>query len=232
VEREAANSSGIGTSGAICRAVCAGSGCAAYAHASRNAPSGSLTARSPAWDLTVDRPIFREQSYHVLNRKDRARRADPGTYGHDSTLSVNLRRPGPGLLSSDEQLGAGLLEHLVRRSVRDVQPGCQNPRTQVRVIRRSVQVPESGSVESVCPSALPHSSWSTRCGRVRCCVMALLLLGTGADMPTVLQIDGPRLLSTASELRAGRVCRRRAEGCSAEFASPAASALTVPGVLR
>ena len=41
-----------------------------------------------------------------------------------------------------------------------------------------------------------------------------------------------RLLSMAAELRAGRVCRRRSEGCSAECASPAASALTVPSGLR
>ena len=57
--------------------------------------------------------------------------------------------------------------------------------------------------------------------------MALLLLRTAADMPTVLQTGGAPA-PIADELRAGRVCLRRAEGCSVEFASPAASALTVP----
>jgi len=91
--------------------------------------------------------------------------------------------------------------------------GTQRARPDPRIKRKTRPSSKPSS-----PSVLlapPHSSCSTWCGEVRCCVMALLLalllLGTAADMPTVYKLAAAPA-SMAAELRSGRVCRRRAGG--------------------
>ncbi len=84
------NPSAISASGAVRRAVCAGSGGAAEEHASRKAPlacSGSTVRGGSNRRCSA----FREPIYHFLSRRDTARQAELGTYRAQSRPGARCR---------------------------------------------------------------------------------------------------------------------------------------------